>query len=365
MENEEQLQNTTSLPCPSCGNQLAYSAEKQKINCAYCNYSEEIDHSRDKVVERTLSDALDSLSYYEPEQLDKQVFSCQNCSAQIMVEADKPKIKCGFCGSSNVNVEAFESKFAQPNGIIPFKISRSKAESQFGRWIKKGWFHPSKLKKLVPLEDLHGVYLPFWTYDANVKAEWTGEAGQHYYENVKVMVDGKSKIKRKQKTRWHSRTGNVEHFFDDILVVASKSLAQESIERILPFRMNEVLNFDPRLLVGWEAEVYQMELDQGYHVAGRIIDGKVRDICSEHLGGDTQRNLQVQSTKFDPSFKHVILPMWISSYIYQNKVYHFTINGQTGKIYGKKPTSIIKIVLLVLLVVSIALIIYFIVSRNS
>jgi len=110
-----------------------------------------------------------------------------------------------------------------------------------------------------------------------------------------------------------------------------------------------VVNFDPRLMIGWEAEIYNLEIDDGYQQAEHIMNYKLRNMCSAQLGGDTQRNLHVQSQKSAQTFKHIILPIWLCSYHYNNKLYHFTINGQTGKVYGKKPTSWWKIAGLILL----------------
>ena len=362
MSEDTALKNTIHLPCPSCGNQLNYSAEVQKIVCNYCGHQEELDRSTDKIQEQSLDAAIRSLSYFEADYLDKKVFDCHNCSAKIMVELDSPKINCGFCGSSNVNIDAFDNKYVQPNGILPFQLSRSQAESYFSKWISKGWFHPSKLKRLEP-EDLHGVYIPFWTYDAEVEAEWSGEAGQYYYESITVMVDGKPQQKRVRKTRWHWRSGTLAQFFDDILVSASKSLEQKIVERILPFQMDALINFDPKLILGWEAEIYATEVDRGYRIAEGIINQKVRELCKQRLGGDTQRNLQVQSSFTDQSFKHIMLPIWICSYLYQNKLYRFTINGQTGKIYGKKPISYIKIGILILAIAAIVLLIFWLKNK--
>ncbi|MEM1219626.1 MAG: hypothetical protein AAGH79_11960 [Bacteroidota bacterium] len=341
--------DTVSEPCPSCGSQLSYSAKHKKLNCSYCGYQEEIDSSSDKVVEKSLADAAQRISDFIPEEAGKKVFDCQNCGSKFMVEATEVKVTCGFCGSKNVNLEAYQHQYIQPSGIIPFYVSREEAVKGFDTWIKKGWFHPNKLKRLANLEGLHGIYIPCWTYDAQVHADWSGQAGHYYYETRNVRVNGQMQQQRVQKVRWVHRSGSLDHFFDDILVVASTGLDQNALERILPYRLEEVVNFDPRLLLGWESEIYQVEVDEGYQRADSIMDFKMRHMCSAQLGGDTQRNLQVHSTKRAQTFKHIVLPIWISSYHYNNKTYHFTINGQTGKVNGEKPISWIKIAILVLL----------------
>ena len=348
-EEDQHLKDLLHLPCPSCGSHLVYSAEKKKISCAYCGYLEEVNPANDQVVERSLAEAVNSVAEFVPEEIDKKVCKCDNCGARFMVESNVPKVSCGFCGSKKVNVEAFDHQFVKPVGIIPFYISRVEATKLFEKWIKKGLFHPTKLKKLASMENLHGVYIPFWTYDAHTEAQWSGEAGHYYHDTVRMNVNGQMKTQQVQKIRWQYRSGSLKHFFDDVLVVASGGLEQKDISKVLPYRLEEVVNFDPRLMIGWEAEVYELQVDQGYQRADRIMDDRLRNMCSAQLGGDTQRNLHVHSNKHSQTFKHIILPLWISSYKYQNKVYHFFINGQTGRVSGKKPLSWVKIAFVILL----------------
>lgn len=350
-EDPQYLSSTIQLPCPSCGSRLHYSASTKKITCEYCGYLEDVNEANDKVVEKSLHDAIAKVTDFIPEQTGKRVYDCVNCGANFMVDSDQVRINCGFCGSTKVNVEAFDHQYIEPSGIVPFYVSRSEADNIFKKWVSRGWFHPSKLKKLDEVEQLHGVYLPFWTFDAQADAEWSGEAGHYYYETKMVRVNGKMQQKRVRKIRWTYRSGRLSHFFDDILVVAANGLTQKDVERILPFRLSEVVNFDPRLMVGWEAEIYNVEVDDGYKRGEVIMDYKLRNMCSAQLGGDTQRNLHVTNNKYNQTFKHIILPIWLCSYYYNNKLYHFTINGQTGKVYGKKPYSWWKIGFAVLLCV--------------
>lgn len=343
------IKQSLKLPCPSCGSQLLYSAKVKKLRCDHCGYTEEIDRSNDKVLEQSLKDAASKAVNFTAESIGKKVFDCTSCGSKFMVESDKVKVTCGFCGSTNVNLEAYQRQYIQPIGIIPFYIARDEAETLFRGWIKKGWFHPNKLKNLASLEGLHGIYIPCWTFDAQSESDWQGEAGFYYTETVMVRVQGKVQPQQVQKIRWTWRSGHLSHFLDDIMVVASTGIKQRELEWILPFRMEEVVNFDPRLLLGWESEIYGIEVDKGYQIGEEIMEAKIRQMCSAQLGGDTQRNLQISSRLFNQTFKHVVLPIWISSYRFQNKVFHFTINGQTGKVNGEKPLSWIKIAILVLL----------------
>ena len=334
------------LPCPSCGSQLRYSAEHKKIACDHCGYKEAVDKSNDEVIEQCLEDAITEAPTYIPEEQGKKVIDCQNCGAKFMVDAQKVKISCGFCGSIKVNTDAFEHQYFQPQGIIPFYVSRSEAEKSFQKWIKQGAFHPMKLKRMAKMDSLHGIYIPFWTYDAQTESKWSGQAGTIVNQAPQMRRGGRIQAQQQQ-IQWRSGSGHLSHFFDDIQVVASGGLNQRHMNKILPFNTNEVVNFDPRLLSNWEAEVYSVDVEKGYHQAEMIMDAKIRNMCSAQLGGEEQRNLHINSTKTNLTFKHIILPIWIASYEYMGKRYHFTINGQTGKAGGQKPISKIKIGLMI------------------
>ena len=174
-EDPKYISSAVQLPCPSCGSRMHYSADSKKITCNYCGYLEDVNTANDKVVEKSLNDAMALVTDYIPEEKGKRVYDCTNCGANFMVDSEQVKINCGFCGSTKVNVEAFDHQYIEPSGIIPFYVSRSEADKIFQKWIRRGWFYPTKLQKLNEVEQLHGVYLPFWTFDANANAEWSGD----------------------------------------------------------------------------------------------------------------------------------------------------------------------------------------------
>jgi DNA-directed RNA polymerase subunit RPC12/RpoP len=354
-----QTGDVLQLPCPSCGGKMRYSAEKQKIACQYCGYTEEIDKANDLIVEQPLDATITMASSFVPENQGRKVFDCDNCGSKFMIEATEVAVNCTFCGSNNVNVEAFVHQYIQPSGIIPFKVAENQGLESFQKWLRQGIFHPNSLKRLAKVENLHGIYLPFFTYDANTVANWSGEAGFHYTETRKVRVNGQMQTQTVTKTRWVPKSGTLRHFFDDVLVVASNGLKQKEITAVYPFLLDEAVNYDPKLLLGWEAEVYSLTLEEGAQVSEQMMDEELRQMASRALGGDTQRRLRVVSKKFDKTYKHIILPIWLATYVYKDKVYHFVVNGQTGKISGKKPLSWLKIAFAVLLFVGFLATLYY------
>lgn len=350
--------------CPSCGGKLLFSAEKQLLVCDYCGYSEDVNRNNNQVIEYDLREAVLQAIKFSPEENGESVWHCDNCGANTIVEQTAVEAECPFCASKNINVEAFQHNLIQPHGIVPFQIQKTEAIKKFKEWIAKGWFHPSALKKMANLEELSGIYIPFWTFDAQTESNWTGEAGFHYYETQTVQVNGKLQTKQVQKTRWEQRSGSLSHFFDDILVPSTEGLDNPKFQRILTsYKLADVINFDPRLILGWKAEIYNIEVDKGYDIASSIMDQKIKGMCISALGGDTHRNLRVKTHKSDQTFKHLMLPVWVAAYRFNDKSYQFVINGQTGRVGGEKPYSWIKITVFVVAIIAILGVIALIMSR--
>ena len=238
--------------------------------------------------------------------------------------------------------------------MLPFRVGRAAATTNFQGWIGEGWLAPNDLKAGAVLDNLHGIYLPFWTFDAQAHSDWQGERGDHYYETESYTdSEGRRATRQVQRTRWSYRSGEHDRFYDDVLLPASRSLAQQKQDKHLTevqnYQLAEVVDYDPRVLLGWEAEVYSIDLHEGLALARTRIREHEHSACERLLGGDEQRGLRVETTLSEESFKHLLLPLWLCAYTYKGQLYHFLINGQTGQVSGSRPTSWWKVALLVLL----------------
>ena len=287
----EYIASILELPCPSCGNQLAFSAKKQAIACSHCGFERPVDKANDLVEEKCLQEAANQMATYTPQTVAKKVIDCSRCGAQLMIDEREVATRCNFCGSEKVNETALEKNMLQPQGMIPFKVTKREADEKFRAWIAKGWFTPNKLKKLAQLGDVHGIYVPFWTYDAQTFSKWSGQAGFHYYVTVtSTDAEGNTVSSQEQRTRWENRSGSFNHFFDDLLVVASKGLPTELITPIFPYQLDQIINYTNDLMVGWESEIYSLDVLEGYKLAERQMEAVLYSIATSKVGGDTQRN---------------------------------------------------------------------------
>jgi len=361
-----QLQATDLLraPCPGCGSQLVFQADTQKLGCNHCGATEALAFSRNRLGENRLDGVLVNNELNPNLLVEQQLFNCPSCGARTRVAADRPTLSCGFCGSRAINPEAQRTRLIEPAGLLPFRLSRAAATDRFRAWIGTSWLAPNDLAKAANLDNLHGMYLPFWTFDAQAYSEWNGERGDYYYVTVSSTDSkGRTVTRQEQRTRWTYQSGTHQHFYDDVLTLASRSLQQQQqhVGEVLNYNLQEVVDYDPRVLLGWEAEVYAIDLAEGLEQARATVREHEETACSALLGGDTQRGLQVHTAFSNESFKHLLLPLWLCAYTYRGKLYHFLVNGQTGTVSGSRPVSFWKVLLLVLfglLVAGVALYIW-------
>ncbi|MDO7848045.1 hypothetical protein Q5H92_16895 [Hymenobacter sp. M29] len=338
-------------PCPGCGSQLAFRADTQQLGCDHCGATEALTFSHNKLREHPLDGLLINQELNPAVLVEQQLFSCPSCGARTRVAADNPTLNCGFCGSRAINPEAQRTRLIEPAGVLPFRLSRAAATERFRGWIGTSWLAPNDLAKAANLDNLHGMYLPFWTFDAQAHSDWDGERGDYYYVTVTdTDSKGRTVTRQEQRTRWTYRSGDHDHFYDDVLTLASRSLTkqQKHVDEVLNYDLTQVVDYDPRVLLGWEAEVYGIDLAEGLAQGRTTIREHEEAACSELLGGDTQRGLSVNTRLSDESFKHLLLPLWLCAYTYRGKLYHFLVNGQTGKVSGSRPLSFWKVLLLVL-----------------
>lgn len=350
---ENQLQRIAQFKCPNCGSaDVGYSAEIKKLQCTHCKHTWEIASSRDRIVERRLGDGFVIEELPKGLGLESHFVHCEACGADTSVPKEQVNVSCPFCGSTAVNDAAIETRMIQPEGVLPFTYPHKAALKSFQSWISEGWFHPKDLSALAQLDKIKGVYLPFWTYDAFTESSWSAEAGYFYYENESYSdANGNTQTRQVQKTNWIPAGGYYEQFFDDVLVIASKGVSQADIISIYPFPLEEVVNYDSQYLLGWDCEVYQKDVKEGFETADKYMDNVIREECSKRIPGDTSRKLLVSTRKHDLKFKHILLPIWIAAYTYNGKVYQFIVNGNSGKIHGEKPYSPWKIALAVMAII--------------
>jgi hypothetical protein len=195
---------------------------------------------------------------------------------------------------------------------------------------------------------------------------YTGLRGDHYYvTETYTDSQGKSQTRSVQKTRWSGASGTVRNNFDDVLVCASHSLPEKLVHALEPWDLPALAGYDDRYLSGFVTESYQLGLKEGFDSAKQMMAPTIRQTICSDIGGDVQQ-VTTQSSDYDNiKFKHILLPLWISAYRYNDKVYRFMINARTGEVQGERPWSTAKIVLLVLTCIAVGVGIWYFATRQQ
>lgn len=342
------------FPCQKCGAKLQFKPGTDAIVCDYCGHSQKVEVAPEKkgsIVEHDFLKAISEAPSQSIQELNKngKEVQCNGCGANTVISEQSGH--CPFCGSPIV-VDAKSSsneKVIVPESILPFNIDKNKAKNLFMEWIDSLWFAPNDLKKRAQTTGMDGVYLPYWTYDTNTTTNYRGERGEYYY-TTETFTNSKGETETRQvrHTRWYPASGTVHVDFDDVLVCASRSLPQDLIDELEPWDLENLKPYDSAYLSGFITERYKTHLKEGFEIAKDKMEPEIESAINHDIGGDEQRinskNVDYQKI----TFKHILLPLWISSFRYTEKVYRFMINARTGEVQGERPYSKIKIALAVI-----------------
>ncbi len=339
------------FPCDNCGGDLRFDPSHGQLVCQHCGAEQEMSagHGRAGGLRELDFEAAIAQRLPEAEIEETRVLNCSNCGAQVEFEPTIHAAECPFCATPVVTGTGTH-RHIKPKGVLPFVFNEPAAHDAMEKWFGKLWFAPNGLKQYARKgRPMNGIYVPYWTFDADTKSAYRGERGTVYYINKTVMVDGKRQTKRVAKVRWRSVSGRVTRFFDDVLVLGSRSLPKSFADGLPPWDLGALEPYTPQYLAGFRAEGYTVELKDSFvearHQMDRIIERDVRF----DIGGDRQRVHRVDTDVQDVTFKHILLPVWTAAYRYQGKSYRCLVNGQTGRVQGERPYSAWKIAFAVVL----------------
>lgn len=346
-------------PCPECGGESVWNPARQSLVCPYCGTLVPSDLKTDGsgIVEHDLAATLDRVSADQHGwKAEKISVKCQSCNAISVFDPGRAAQQCDFCGSPSIVSYAETMDPISPESLLPIKLSETQVRDNLRQWYSTRWFAPNRLKKAALTDTLKGVYLPYWTFDARANSAWTAESGYHYYEQESYRdANGNLRTRSVRRTRWEPSAGQLENFFDDELVCGSVGVNGELIRKIEPFpTTTELVPYDATYIRGWIVERYQLDLGQGSQRSEQVMNSTMKSLCARQVPGDTHRNLQVDTTYSDRTFKHVLLPIWLVTYTYGSRNFQVLVNGYTGAIAGQRPYSWVKIALAVLAAIAVA-----------
>jgi hypothetical protein len=338
-------------PCSACGAQAQWSPARGLLVCPFCGTSAPftVDAKTGEIEELDLAKALREI----PDdargwQAEKRTVQCQSCKAVSVFDPERVGQNCDFCGSPKL-LDYQEIKAPiRPRSLLPFSVAESAVREQIRRWYAGKWLAPNRLKTHALVDRVHGIYIPYWTFDAHVVCPWQADAGHYYYETETYHKNGRRQTRQVRKTRWVPASGEVRHFFDDEPVPGTHGVSHALLAQVEPFPTQELKPYDKAFVSGFVVEHYQIVLFDAAQRSEQSMNAKLREMCAGQIPGDTHRNLRIQPAYSGQTFKHILVPVWLLTYNFGAKAYQVVVNGVTGRMAGDYPKSFWKIALLVL-----------------
>ena len=355
-EIEVASEGANKINCSKCGAELRYKPGTTELLCDYCGAANAIEESDASIDEQDLATFLKTEETAPKETVE--TIECTSCGAINPFDETNVAKECIFCGGHLMVKDAAKIEQIKPQALIPFQIDQREAIKRYKEWLNSLWFAPDDLKKMQNLPNkLKGVYMPFWTFDAQTYSEYTGQRGITRVVTERYSSNGETKTRTRTETDWYPAAGSVDHFFDDELVLANTAVPSEITMKLKPWNLDKLVPFEHDYLRGFLVESYNVSLSEGHTISRKRMEMAIRSLVRSDIGGDQQRIHSLNTDWSDETFKHVLLPIYISAYKFKGKTYRFLINGQTGEVQGKRPYSAWKIALLILAILAVVAII--------
>lgn len=342
--------------CKHCGAELYWDANAGTLKCEYCEHefmpsdfeneveaepvlqepieaSSESD-SREEKYERE-ADGFDRATD-DSESADLVVYECEHCGAEVITARSTVATTCAFCGRAISLSNKLVGDF-KPESVIPFSVDEKEAVNIYRGYCKKALLSPAKFKSENEIKKVKGLYVPFWLHNFTVNADAVVDA-----ENIHTHRKGDDKVIEHHMYRISM---DVSGDFKSIPTDGLKKLDDKLMSSIEPFDYSKLTDFNPAYMAGFYAEEYDVSGEDTISQAKERADSAMRDECISNAGLYESKLLESYNpTYLNEESKYAMLPVWLFNVTYKGKDYRFAVNGETGKIAGKLPISIPKLV---------------------
>lgn len=323
--------------CPSCGGSLSFDSQLQAVKCPYCDTEFDMEALKelDEILEQPPQDDMiwdrPETDWDDTEQDSVCSFSCQSCGGEILCEATTAATSCPYCGNPVIVTERLSGTL-RPDLVIPFQLDKAAAKEALKHHLKGKPLLPKTFKTENRLEQLQGIYVPFWLFDADADADIR-------YRATRVSVWSDSKYNY-TKTSYYSlhRAGSLG--FDSVPVDGSQKMDDILMESLEPFDRTKAVDFQTAYLAGYLADKYDVGASACKERANQRIKTSTENAFLQTAIGYSTVVPQASTVKLKNSkVSYALLPVWILNTKYKGKNYMFAMNGQTGKFVGDLPVN--------------------------
>ena len=323
--------------CPSCGGTMLFAPGTDGLLCQSCGHTEKIPEliSEVKAQELDLSSAQSFASHDWG--METQVYQCSQCGGQTINNKLLLSGMCPFCGSTTVIPIQPSTELLAPNGIIPFKVNETRATNYFKNWARDLFLAPEKLAQNSKLDKFKGIYVPYFTFDVDTVNQYTGK---FTFKTDKTDSEGKIIYEPKYKS------GAFQYRVNDFPVVASSIIASDRIlVSAMQYKTEEAKVYTPDALAGFPAENYSVGLNEAWNRAANDMNHYLKEIARIYEHAEYQVNTKIVTTSYsNVTYKYLLVPVWINSFVYDNRRFMIVVNGQTGEVRGQWPKSFGRLV---------------------
>ena len=324
--------------CPRCGAATRFDVAAGGVTCESCGYTAPVQAEnvgrRAAEFEFTLETLARAVKGWGE---TRREMHCSACGADLAIDRGALTVTCPFCASNQVTLRASPSDHLRPTAVLPFKVLPEQLRARAAVWLGKGWMHPPALKSAAVVDRFTGVYLPFWTFDAQVRAAWNAEVGHERSESY--YDSGDKSWKTRTVIDWRTESGEVSLGIDDLLVSGTGRASRRLLEELKPFDLNGLQSYTPDLLAGWQALTYDLTLPVAWEEGKEIIREQAKDACYNDIHSVHVRNFRMRADFGGETWRYVLLPVYIAAYRFEDKVFQVLANGQTGFVAGQKPVD--------------------------
>jgi hypothetical protein len=277
--------------------------------------------------------------------------------------------KCPYCASPQVVERPSSQDRPNPTFVLAFVIPEARAKEIAEKWVRGRWLAPSAFRD-APIADTRGVYLPSYLYTASAHTTFNASIGENYQETETYTTtdsEGKTVTRTRTvtKTEWRSLSGSHAEYVSDIFVTASRGIPNAELEAIEPFDLRALHRYTPKVVSGWIAEEPSISPEACMQEAQQEALTEIGRRLSRFMPGDSHRGLQYQTVLREQNAVLTLVPVWVLAvrYAEDESPVRLLVNGQTGKLYGDRPLSWVKVTLLVLLAIALVVGGYFLLAE--
>lgn len=324
--------------CPCCGGAIAFDSTIQKMKCPYCDTEFEMDVLKgyDAELQDEEADNMDwettAGGEWEEEETDGlRTYVCKSCGGEIVGDANTAATSCPFCDNPIVMMGQFSGTL-KPDLVIPFKLDKKAAKEGLVKHLTGKRLLPKIFKDQNHIDEIKGVYVPFWLFDTDVDAKVRYKATK-----VRTWSDSNYNYTKTSYFMVH-RGGNIG--FEDVPVDGSTKMADDLMESIEPFNCAEAVDFQTAYLAGYLADKYDVTAEESIDRANERVKKSTEQAFAETVIGYETVTAENTSVQFHGGkAKYALYPVWLLNTTWNGNRYTFAMNGQTGKFVGDLPVD--------------------------